>query len=254
LKKIIQLIEFWTCRGTKTATTYDVAVVKHPTKHGITTEYEITFMSGRDNYSKDERHAEHWGEKRQRIPYIKVRERGDDFEVTHYKWDHSRSEMVEDRTVTMPMGEAEDLRMVLNVRAKEYVKDRGAKRHYEVYRGDTPPTLDQWEQGSAVQSRKEMLGLIKTLATELKSRPVPMDAYVYDSARPRPPKGWKPDGDDNNCRTRYCGPELCVGDSMKVVLRQIMDMAFLDGLQKHEILALVSATYDEHIEETDDND
>jgi hypothetical protein len=69
--------------------------------------------------------------------------------------------------------------------------------------------------------------------------------------RPRAPKNYISDGDDNNVRTKYRGPEYTPGDAMKIILTQIYDLMFIDGFQKHEVLGLIRATIDEHVEETD---
>lgn len=71
-------------------------------------------------------------------------------------------------------------------------------------------------------------------------------------SRSREPKDYVRDGDDFNTRTKYAGPEVNIGDSMKVILREIYDMIERDNLQKHEIKALLNATVDEHIVEIDE--
>jgi hypothetical protein len=70
--------------------------------------------------------------------------------------------------------------------------------------------------------------------------------------RPKKPQGYRQDGDDLNTRTKYQGPEYCLGDAMKVVLLQVYDMLEYDNLQKHEIKALLNATVDEHVREIDE--
>ena len=67
--------------------------------------------------------------------------------------------------------------------------------------------------------------------------------------RPAPPKGWKPDADDDNVITKYVNAEYCVGDSMKVINRQIEDMVLIDGLQRHEILGIIEASIRLHFPE-----
>lgn len=60
------------------------------------------------------------------------------------------------------------------------------------------------------------------------------------------------DGDDYNTRTKYIGPEYNLGDSLKVILLQIYDILEFENLQVHEIKALLEATVNEHIIETDE--
>ena len=73
-------------------------------------------------------------------------------------------------------------------------------------------------------------------------------------SRPKPPKGYRMDGDDYNTRSRYKGPEYNVGDSLKVILREVYDMHSLDNLQIYEIKALINALVDEHLEEVDESE
>jgi hypothetical protein len=58
-------------------------------------------------------------------------------------------------------------------------------------------------------------------------------------------------GDDFHTMTQYAGPELAVGDRMKVILLQIYDLCAIDNLQLAEIKALIGCLADEHIVETD---
>jgi len=78
-----------------------------------------------------------------------------------------------------------------------------------------------------------------------------VDAYKTHTERPKRPVGYKSDGNDNNVLTKYMGPEVTIGDAMKIILKQMTDMVELDGLQKHEVLGLIKASLDEHIEETE---
>lgn len=55
-------------------------------------------------------------------------------------------------------------------------------------------------------------------------------------------------GNDFHTRTKYA-QEDTVGDSMKVILLQIYDLIEKHNLQKHEVLGLIKATLDEHIDE-----
>jgi hypothetical protein len=80
----------------------------------------------------------------------------------------------------------------------------------------------------------------------------PVDAYKTHTERPKRPIDYKSDGDDNNVLTKYMGPEVTIGDAMKVILKQMTDMVELDGLQKHEVLGLIKASLDEHIEEVEE--
>lgn len=59
-------------------------------------------------------------------------------------------------------------------------------------------------------------------------------------------------GHDLHTITKYKGPEKAVGDVMKVILLQIFDLIEIHNLQKHEILGLVKASLDEHVNETDE--
>lgn len=68
-------------------------------------------------------------------------------------------------------------------------------------------------------------------------------------SRPRKPQDHVLDGDDYNTRTKYLGPEYVVGDSLKVVLLQVFDMAERDNLQIYEIKALLNALIDQHLVE-----
>ena len=56
-------------------------------------------------------------------------------------------------------------------------------------------------------------------------------------------------GEDAHTITKYVGPEIAVGDRMKVCLLQIYDMISYDNLQKSEIRALLNNLIDEHVEE-----
>lgn len=251
----MKLVEFWHCRGTKTASLFDIEVERTPSKH-IGFEYALTMKSGQNSdFQENDPASQEMVKDRQGIPYIRVADSGDNYEITHYKWDHSARAMVVDRTYLMGISEAEDLRLVLNVRARQYLKDREAQREYVPFKGKAPLLSDWLNSPRNTKSNKaEMLDLIKKLAEEVQRRPNPVDAYIQATARPQKPAGWKPDGDDNNAITKYAGPELCAGDSMKVILKQMMDLVFIDGLQKHEVLALVEASLDEHVVETDDNE
>jgi len=61
-------------------------------------------------------------------------------------------------------------------------------------------------------------------------------------------------GDDYHTKTKYTGPEVALGDRMKVILREIYDAVEIDGLQIYEVKALINALIDEHIVESDEND
>ncbi|MEM4379218.1 MAG: hypothetical protein QXL01_00835 [Thermoplasmatales archaeon] len=61
-------------------------------------------------------------------------------------------------------------------------------------------------------------------------------------------------GDDSHTITKYQGPEVAVGDVMKLILRQCYDLVDFHNLQKHEILGLIKASLDEHIIEEDLNE
>lgn len=58
-------------------------------------------------------------------------------------------------------------------------------------------------------------------------------------------------GDDAHTVSKYTGPELSVGDRMKVILLQVYDLSEYDNLQKYEMKALINALIDEHILEHD---
>lgn len=60
--------------------------------------------------------------------------------------------------------------------------------------------------------------------------------------RPKPPKHWRPNADDKDVQTKYSRAEYCVGDSMKVINRQLEDMIYIDGLQRHEILGMIESS------------
>lgn len=60
-------------------------------------------------------------------------------------------------------------------------------------------------------------------------------------------------GDDYHTRTKYLGPEVALGDRMKVVLLQVYDAVEIDAMQVYEIKALINALIDEHIIETDED-
>lgn len=59
-------------------------------------------------------------------------------------------------------------------------------------------------------------------------------------------------GDDLHTLTKYSGPEKALGDRMKVILLQCFDAVEIDNLQKHEILGLIKASLDEHVQEFDE--
>lgn len=59
-------------------------------------------------------------------------------------------------------------------------------------------------------------------------------------------------GRDNHTKTKYTGPEVAIGDRLKVILREVYDMVDYDNLQAYEIKALLIGLVDEHVEETDD--
>lgn len=61
-------------------------------------------------------------------------------------------------------------------------------------------------------------------------------------------------GDDLHTKTKYNGPEIRLGDSMKVILREIYDILERDNLQVYEIKALILALIDTHIDEVDLNE
>lgn len=63
--------------------------------------------------------------------------------------------------------------------------------------------------------------------------------------RPKTPKKWLPDADDLNTLTKSA-TEYCVGDSMKVINRQLEDMIYIDGLQLHEIIGMITASIKLH--------
>ena len=59
-------------------------------------------------------------------------------------------------------------------------------------------------------------------------------------------------GDDLHTITKYKGPEVALGDRLKIILLQVYDMCDIDNLQKYEMKALISALIDEHIVEEDE--
>ena len=56
-------------------------------------------------------------------------------------------------------------------------------------------------------------------------------------------------GEDLHTLTKYAGPEIAVGDRMKVVLLQVYDCVTFDNLQIAEIKSLLNCLIDEHLEE-----
>jgi hypothetical protein len=58
-------------------------------------------------------------------------------------------------------------------------------------------------------------------------------------------------GDDYHTVTKYQGPEMAIGDRIKVIMLQVSDASELDNLQPYEIKALINALIDEHLEESE---
>lgn len=57
-------------------------------------------------------------------------------------------------------------------------------------------------------------------------------------------------GLDSHTRTKYA-KERNIGDRQKVILLQVYDMIEIDNLQIHEILGLLTALVNHHVEETE---
>jgi hypothetical protein len=229
-------------RNSTDISTLEIDATRRKTPHGSLL-LDVVVKSG-----ENIKNATHWTKEHE--PMLTMTEDGNGFQVECHKW----SSMTSENSFRLDYSQADNLRRALNLERKLHLRDRGAVDVTYPYK--VTPTEQQLNSLVLPKPKSEeevaMMGLSAQLESEMYApKKAWKDAYEHADHRPLPPKGWEPDGNDNNVETKYAGPELCVGDSMKVILRQIYDMSGLDGLQKHEILALIKATIDEHIIESE---